>query len=108
MGLLYCFLTVTLRANQNVTGLAMTTFGVGFGNFFGGSLIKLSGSDVRRSRYLRRADISANRSRLQENSAGSGSILFLWISGLRGDSDRDHLRVCIEAHAHRTASARGR
>ena len=46
MGLLYCFLTVTLRANQNVTGLALTTFGVGFGNFFGGSLIKLSGSDV--------------------------------------------------------------
>ena len=46
MGLLYSFLTVTLRANQNVTGLAMTTFGVGFGNFFGGSLIKLTGSDV--------------------------------------------------------------
>ncbi len=46
MGLLYCFLTVTLRANQNVTGLAMTTFGVGFGNFFGGSLIKLVDSDV--------------------------------------------------------------
>ena len=46
MGLLFCFLTVTLRANQNVTGLAMTTFGVGFGNFFGGSLIKLSGADV--------------------------------------------------------------
>jgi len=46
MGLLYCFLTVNLRANQNVTGLAMTTFGVGFGNFFGGSLIKLTGSEV--------------------------------------------------------------
>ena len=29
MGALYSFLTVTLRANQNVTGLAMTTFGVG-------------------------------------------------------------------------------
>lgn len=43
MGLLYCFLTVTLRANQNVTGLALTTFGMGFGNFFGGSLSKLSG-----------------------------------------------------------------
>ena len=28
MGLIYCFLTVTLRANQNVTGLALTTFGV--------------------------------------------------------------------------------
>lgn len=46
MGLLYCFLTVTLRANQNVAGLAMTTFGVGFGNFFGGSLIKLTGAEV--------------------------------------------------------------
>ncbi len=46
MGLIYCFLTVSLRANQNVTGLAMTTFGVGIGNFFGGSLVKLAGSDV--------------------------------------------------------------
>ena len=46
MGLLYAFLTITLRANQNVTGLALTTFGVGFGNFFGGSLIKISGLDV--------------------------------------------------------------
>lgn len=46
MGLLYCLLTVTLRANQNVTGLALTTFGVGFGNFFGGSLIKITGAEV--------------------------------------------------------------
>ena len=46
MGLIYCFLTVTLRANQNVTGLALTTFGIGIGNFFGGSLIKLVNSDV--------------------------------------------------------------
>ena len=41
MGLIYSFLTVTLRANQNVTGLALTTFGIGIGNFFGGSLVKL-------------------------------------------------------------------
>ncbi|MBR0507167.1 MAG: ABC transporter permease [Clostridia bacterium] len=46
MGLLYCFLTVSLRANQNVTGLAMTMFGVGFGNFFGATLIKLAHSEV--------------------------------------------------------------
>ncbi len=32
-GLLYSFLTVTLRANQNITGLTITTFGVGFANF---------------------------------------------------------------------------
>ncbi len=46
MGLIYCVLTVTLHSNQNVTGLALTTFGVGFGNFFGGSLIKLTNSDT--------------------------------------------------------------
>ena len=42
-GLVYSVLTITLRANQNVTGLALTTFGVGFGNFFGGSLANLAG-----------------------------------------------------------------
>ncbi len=42
-GLIYSVLTITLRANQNVIGLALTTFGVGFGNFFGGSLSKLAG-----------------------------------------------------------------
>jgi ABC-type uncharacterized transport system permease subunit len=33
--LLYSVLTITLRANQNVTGLALTIFGTGFANFFG-------------------------------------------------------------------------
>lgn len=42
-GLIYSFLTITLRANQNVTGLALTIFGSGVANFFGGSLVKLSG-----------------------------------------------------------------
>lgn len=41
--LIYSFLTITLRANQNVVGLALTTFGIGFGNFFGGSISKLAG-----------------------------------------------------------------
>ena len=34
-GLIFSFLTITLRANQNVTGLALTTFGMGVANFFG-------------------------------------------------------------------------
>ena len=42
-GLLFGFLTITLRANQNVCGLALTIFGTGIGNFFGGSLNKLAG-----------------------------------------------------------------
>ena len=33
--LLYSVLVVSFRANQTVTGLALTIFGVGFGNFFG-------------------------------------------------------------------------
>ncbi|MDY5122207.1 MAG: ABC transporter permease [Treponema sp.] len=41
--LIFSFLTITLRANQNVVGLALTTFGIGFGNFFGGSISKLAG-----------------------------------------------------------------
>ncbi len=42
-GLIYSFLTISLRVNQNVVGLSLTTFGVGFGNFFGGSISKLAG-----------------------------------------------------------------
>lgn len=33
MGAIYCFLTVTLHANQNVTGLALTTLGSGLSKY---------------------------------------------------------------------------
>ena len=42
-GLLYSFLTITLRANQNVTGLTLTIFGSGAANFFGGALNNMAG-----------------------------------------------------------------
>ena len=42
-GLLYSFLTITLRANQNVTGLTLTIFGGGVANFFGGTLNSMAG-----------------------------------------------------------------
>ena len=38
--LIYAFLTVTLKANQNVTGLTLTIFGAGFANFFGEIMIQ--------------------------------------------------------------------
>ncbi|MBR6801262.1 MAG: ABC transporter permease [Eubacteriaceae bacterium] len=38
--LIYSFLVITLKANQNVTGLALTTFGTGFASFFGEMLIE--------------------------------------------------------------------
>ena len=37
--LLYALLTVTLRANQTVTGLALTIFGTGFSSFLGKQLV---------------------------------------------------------------------
>lgn len=42
-GLLYSFLTISLRTNQNVTGLTLTIFGGGVANFLGGMLQKFSG-----------------------------------------------------------------
>lgn len=54
--LIYSFLTITLRANQNVTGLTLTIFGTGFGNFFGEFLGQKAGgyvavSDVTKSAF---------------------------------------------------------
>jgi len=40
--LVYSILVVSLRTQQNVTGLALTIFGVGFGNFFGEFFGRLS------------------------------------------------------------------
>ncbi len=37
--LIYAFLTITMKANQNVVGLALTIFGQGFSSFFGQMMI---------------------------------------------------------------------
>ncbi len=44
--LIYGFLTITLRADQNVTGLTLTIFGTGVGNFFGEYLSGRAGGYV--------------------------------------------------------------
>ena len=76
MGLLFSFLTITLRANQNVVGLAMTTFGVGFGNFFGGSLIKLTNSDVPSLALSRTSHCFAKQLPIADNLGWFGKIFF--------------------------------
>ena len=81
MGLIYAFLTITLRANQNVTGLALTTFGVGFGNFFGGSLIKISGLEVP-SIVLSKTSIAYSKSLPFADRLGVFGKLFLSYSFL--------------------------
>jgi len=50
MGVLYCFLTVTLKANQNVTGLAMTIFGAGTTKFI---MMKLAVDDGMKYLYAK-------------------------------------------------------
>ena len=76
MGILFSVLTVTLRANQNVVGLAMTTFGVGFGNFFGGSLMKLTGSTVPSIALSRTSAFFSKRLPFADDLGWFGKIFF--------------------------------
>lgn len=76
MGILFSVLTVTLRANQNVVGLAMTTFGVGFGNFFGGSLMKLTGSTVPSIALSRTSAFFSKRLPFADDMGWFGKIFF--------------------------------
>ncbi|NLK69459.1 MAG: ABC transporter permease [Clostridiaceae bacterium] len=49
--LIYAFLTVTLRANQSVTGLALTIFGTGLSRFWGKRLMGMVLSETFRSYF---------------------------------------------------------
>ena len=42
-GFVYSLLTITMRANQNVTGLTLTIFGCGFANYFGSAILQKHG-----------------------------------------------------------------
>ncbi len=74
--LIYSFLTITLRANQNVTGLALTTFGVGFGNFFGGSLIKVTKSEVPYLALTKIASVFKRTLPFADNMGDFGKMFF--------------------------------
>lgn len=76
MGFVYSFLTVTLRANQNVTGLALTTFGIGLGNFFGGSLIKLTETDMPSIALTKTSGFFSIKLPFADDLGAVGEILF--------------------------------
>jgi len=44
VSLVYSFLTITLKANQNVVGLALTTMGIGIDSYYGGNIAKIVAS----------------------------------------------------------------
>jgi len=57
--LIFSFLTISLRTNQNVTGLALTIFGTGVGQFVGEFLRLKAGGNVAISNKLKLAFSSA-------------------------------------------------
>ncbi|MBR0026980.1 MAG: ABC transporter permease, partial [Clostridia bacterium] len=75
-GMLFSFLTITLRANQNVTGLTLTTFAGGFANFFGGSLNKLAGGVGQISVSVTSGAFRAKIPFLSDSLGPVGEILF--------------------------------
>ena len=74
-GLLYSFLTITLRANQNVTGLTLTIFGGGVANFYGGALNTMAGGVGQISVATTSAAYRANIPALA-NLGAPGRLLF--------------------------------
>ena len=76
MGLLYCFLTVTLRANQNVTGLALTIFGTGVGQFVGELMRLKVGGNVTVSNALKDAFANPVLPKFLQDIPVVGPILF--------------------------------
>ena len=76
MGLIYSFLTVTLHANQNVTGLALTTLGIGLGNFLGASLITITKSEIPSIALTKTSSFFTTKIPLADKLGWFGKIFF--------------------------------
>lgn len=68
-GAVYAFLTVTLKANQNVSGLAITTFGAGFSQF-------VIDNFVDRMRFGKASKIIKSLFSFSENMGDVGKLFF--------------------------------
>ena len=67
--LIYSFLTITLRANQNVTGLTLTIFGTGFANFFGEFFAQKAGGYIAVTDVTKKAFVGLNLRAVGESPA---------------------------------------
>ena len=74
--LIFSFLTITLRANQNVTGLALTIFGTGVGQFVGELMRLRVGGNVSISNELKTAFSQPIMPKALQNIPVLGEILF--------------------------------
>lgn len=81
-GLIFSFLTITLRANQNVTGLALTTFGMGVANFFGVFILNgsaYSAAPFANSVYIRKIPVLSTLGAVGQTVFGYGFLAYVAI-----------------------------
>ena len=74
--LIFSLLTITLRANQNVTGLALTIFGTGVGQFLGEYMRTKEGGYVAISNHLKDAFQSSPFPEVLQNIPVVGKLIF--------------------------------
>ena len=74
--LIFSFLTITLRANQNVTGLALTIFGTGLGQFVGELMRLRVGGNVSISNALKTVFIASPFPQVLQDIPYIGKLLF--------------------------------
>ena len=74
--LIYSFITITLRANQNVTGLALAIFGTGAGQFIGEYMRVTSGGYVSISNELKAVFLNSPFPLALQEIPVAGPILF--------------------------------
>lgn len=73
--LIYAVLTVSFMANQNVTGLTLTIFGIGFAKFFGAMMVNEAGGSPKLSEKFM-ASISEKAFPVLGNIPVIGKLLF--------------------------------
>ncbi len=74
--LIFSFLTITLRANQNVTGLALTIFGTGLGQFVGELMRIRVGGNVSISNALKAAFAGSPFPKFLQDIPVAGKLIF--------------------------------
>ena len=74
--LIYSFITITLRANQNVTGLALAIFGTGVGQFIGEYMRTSSGGYVAISNELKAVFMGSPFPAVLQNIPVFGPLVF--------------------------------
>ena len=77
LGAVYSFFTATLHCNQNVTGLTITTFGVGFNSFYM-SEIKLDGI-VAAASYFNKGPMALGKNVFGDLFLSYGTLVYLAI-----------------------------